>query len=201
MVWDISSKFNIVLSYRGRQFSRYSVVIFIFAAFLFFLVFSAFSSAWSEEIFMTKKDFITEAFKGGSSEKLSLIFKGEVKEVSKKIMGHKYRKVRFRYWKNNTRTAWILKRIGKVMPITAGFIVENCKIASVHVLVYRESHGWEIKYPFFRDQFGGMFLVEGYKLNRQVDGITGATLSVNSMKKMTELALALHSLVPEIDCP
>lgn len=155
----------------------------------------------SEEVFLSKKDFLTEAFSADTPKKKSLFFKGEVKEISRKIMGHKYSKVRFKYWQADTRTAWILERIGKVRPITAGFIIDNCRIASVHVLVYRESHGWEIKYPFFRDQFEGMTLKEDFKLNKKVDGITGATLSVNSMGKMAALSLALHSFVPEITCP
>ena len=93
-----------------------------------------------------------------------------------------------------------LQEIGKVELITAGFIVENCRISSVHVLVYRETHGWEVKYPSFRDQFVGVNMIADYKLDKSIDGISGATLSVNSMEKMTRLALAMNSLVPEINC-
>jgi hypothetical protein len=115
-------------------------------------------------------------------------------------MGSKYKKVLMRYWVGGQRTAWIINRIGKVKPITAGFIIENCKIVSIHVLVYRESHGWEIKYPSFRDQFKGIGMKDDYKLDKDIDGISGATLSVNSMRIMTSLALAMHSLVPDMKC-
>ena len=154
----------------------------------------------SEEVLLSKKDFLEEAFSADTPKNKSLFFKGEVKEISRKIMGHKYSKVRFKYWRSDSRTALILERIGKVMPITAGFIINNCKIASVHVLVYRESHGWEIRYPLFRDQFEGVHLIKDYTLNKKIDGITGATLSVNSMKKMTQLALAMHNKIPDIGC-
>ena len=105
-----------------------------------------------------------------------------------------------RYWVGGQRTAWIINRIGKVKPITAGVIIENCKIISIHVLVYRESHGWEIKYPSFRDQFKGIGMKNNYKLDKDIDGVSGATLSVNSMRIMTSLALAMHSLVPDMTC-
>ena len=43
--------------------------------------------------------------------------------------------------------------IGKYKPITAGFVINDCKIKSSHVIVYREQHGYEIKYPTFLSQF------------------------------------------------
>jgi Na+-transporting NADH:ubiquinone oxidoreductase subunit NqrC len=41
---------------------------------------------------------------------------------------------------------------------------------------------------------------DNYKLDKDIDGISGATLSVNSMRIMTSLALAMHSLVPDMKC-
>ena len=69
-----------------------------------------------------------------------------------------------------SKNCLILERIGKVELITAGFIVENCRISSVHVLVYRETHGWEVKYPSFRDQFVGVNMIADYKLDKSIDG-------------------------------
>ena len=60
-------------------------------------------------------------------------------------MGENYRKAIFSYWVKDNKTIWILNSIGKYKPITAGFVVENCKIDSAHVLVYREQIGYEIK--------------------------------------------------------
>ena len=165
---------------------------------LFFIVISYNASA--EDGLISKEQFIEKAFGKKDASKGRLIFKEEVKTTAQKIMGSKYKKVLMRYWIEGNRTAWILNRIGKVKPITAGFIIENCKIVSVHVLVYRESHGWEVKYPSFRDQFKGIGMKNEYKLDKGIDGISGATLSVNSMRIMTRLALAMHSLVPNMTC-
>jgi hypothetical protein len=58
--------------------------------------------------------------------------------------------------------------------------------------VFRESRGWEVKYPFFTDQFARIGLTGEGELDRQIDGITGATLSVQAMKRMARVALRLH---------
>ena len=165
---------------------------------LFFVVFSYPSS--SDDALLSKEQFIEVAFGNKEALKGKLRFKDEVKTAAQKIMGNKYKKVLMRYWIEGNRTAWILNRIGKVKPITAGFIIEDCKIVSVHVLVYRESHGWEIKYPSFRDQFGGIGMQKNLKLDKSIDGISGATMSVSSMRIMTRLALAMNELVPDIKC-
>ena len=204
---DTSSKKNIKLpsknygEWRKRQHNKYlqgPLLVFILSALFFFFFLG--KTSFSEEVLLSREGFIKTAFQKDVPEKKSLFFKGEVKEIAQKIMGQHYKKIRFKYWLYNSRSAWILNRIGKVRFITAGFIIDNCKIASVHVLVYRESHGWEIKYPLFRDQFEGVHLIRDYILNKKIDGITGATLSVNSMKKMTQLALAMHNKIPDIGC-
>ena len=167
---------------------------------LFIGLFFNSKNVFSEEVFLSKKDFLKIAFSDEMPKRKGLRFKGEVKEIAQKIMGSNYKKIRMKYWRQDQKTAWILERIGKVELITAGFIVENCRISSVHVLIYRETHGWEVKYPSFRDQFVGVNMIADYKLDKSIDGISGATLSVNSMEKMTRLALAMNSLVPEINC-
>ena len=165
---------------------------------LFFIVFS--HQVSSEDGLLSKEQFIEKAFGKKDVSKGKLRFKEEVKTTAQKIMGSKYKKILMRYWIEGNRTAWILNRIGKVKPITAGFIIEDCKVVSVHVLVYRESHGWEIKYPSFRDQFEGIGMQKKLKLDKRIDGISGATMSVNSMRIMTRLALAMNQLVPDIKC-
>ena len=178
------------------------IITTILSSFLFLFVFNLlFSfSASSEDVFLSKENFLKIAFEDDIPRRKGLRFKGEVKEIAQNIMGSNYKKIRMKYWRQEGKTAWILERIGKVKLITAGFIVENCRISSIHVLVYRETHGWEVKYPSFRDQFVGINMSDEFKLNKRIDGIAGATLSVSSMEKMARLALAMNSLVPEIDC-
>jgi uncharacterized protein with FMN-binding domain len=86
-----------------------------------------------------------------------------------------------------------LEEIGKEQPITTGIVVEDGKIDQVKVLVFRESRGFEVRYPFFTDQFRGATLREGLDLDREIDGISGATLSVRALTKLARLALLLHA--------
>ncbi len=108
-------------------------------------------------------------------------------------MGSHYQLSSIPYWSQNGRSVWVLEDIGKYKPITAGFVVTaDGKLERVKVLVYRESHGWEIKHAFFTRQFKGAGLKYDKKLDQSIDGISGATLSVGALKRMSALALLLH---------
>ena len=100
--------------------------------------------------------------------------------------------LRVRYWHRDRRTAWILDEIGKERPITVGIVVEDDAASMVRVLEFRESRGWEVRYHFFTDQFNDVRLDRGDELDRQIDGITGATLSVNAVTRAVRLALFLY---------
>ncbi|RMD90438.1 MAG: FMN-binding protein, partial [Alphaproteobacteria bacterium] len=72
--------------------------------------------------------------------------------------------------------------------------VEEGALREVAVLVYRESRGGEIRYPYFRDQFVGARLGDDLALDADIDGISGATLSVHAMQRMARLALYLDGV-------
>ena len=144
--------------------------------------------------------FLSETFNGNVPKKQRLIVKGEAKDQIKSIMGNKYNKRLFSYWQNDTKQVWILNSIGKYKPITAGFAIQNCSVKSAHVIVYREQHGYEIKYPFFLTQFTDAKIDSTLKLNTKIDNISAATLSVNSMKRMAKMALLLSKLSNENSC-
>lgn len=115
------------------------------------------------------------------------------------ILGHSFRGLRIRYWGRGSQSAWIFEEIGKELPITVGVSVEGEAIVDVSILEYRESRGGEVRYPFFTSQFKGLTLRtkdERLGLNGHIDGITGATLSVNALKKVATLALFCHQLSP-----
>ncbi|MDB6061687.1 MAG: FMN-binding protein [Verrucomicrobiaceae bacterium] len=106
-------------------------------------------------------------------------------------LGHRYPQARIRYWRVAAKTAWLLEETGKEYPIGAGFVVTDNHIERAQVLVYRESRGEEIHLPAFLRQFIGAQL-DGDHLSRKIDGITGATLSVNAMQRMAQAALVLN---------
>ena len=61
----------------------------------------------------------------------------------------------------------------KYKPITAAFTVQDCQINSAHVLIYREQHGYEIKYPSFLTQFKDIKINNKFCLTRNIDNISG----------------------------
>lgn len=153
--------------------------------------------AWGDDpsairLYQSSEQFIAAAFAGNTPTKRTLWLRGDVKRSVARIMGHRYRGLRIRYWQRGARTAWILEEIGKERPITAGFVVQQGRIESVRVLEYRESRGWEVRYPFFLAQFDGAALLGDERLDRTIDSISGATLSVRAMTRMSRLALFLH---------
>ena len=111
------------------------------------------------------------------------------------ILGHEYTGLRIRYWKQDDRTAWILDEIGKEKPITTGIVVNQGRIERVRVLVFRESRGWEVRHAFFTDQFDNAALKTGSELDRTIDNISGATLSVRAVTRLARVALLLDQAV------
>lgn len=148
----------------------------------------------AEDVYLDPEAFIAQSFENEPEQKVLWLTK-EIKASIQSILGHDYTGLRIRYWQQNNRTAWILEEIGKTKPITAGFLIENDAMLSMQVLIYRESHGWEVRYPFFTDQFSGLQLDEDNRLDKKIDGISGATLSVNALTRLARLALYLHKEV------
>lgn len=118
-----------------------------------------------------------------------------LKSRVERVLGHAYGGLRVRYWQQGGRTAWVLDEIGKEEPITFGVVVDQGQVQGIEVLAYRESRGWEVRHAFFRKQFEGARLGAEDQLDRRIDGITGATLSVNAMRKVARVALVLANEV------
>ncbi len=143
--------------------------------------------------YQTPGDFLSESFAGHVPEQGMVWISGKRKAAVKNILGHRYPSLRVHYWRKQQRSVWILHEIGKEKPITAGLIVNHGRLERIKVLVYRESRGWEVRYPFFTDQFIGARPGKNDNLDRHIDGISGATLSTRAMKKLAALALYLDA--------
>jgi hypothetical protein len=137
--------------------------------------------------------FIDEVFKGSPPAAKRLWLTGDIKQVATQILGHPPNSLRLRYWGQGHRSAWVLEETGKEKLITVGIVIAQNRIERLKVLVFRESRGWEVRHDFFTKQFNDARLLENKQLHKHIDGISGATLSVRALKKLSRLALYLHT--------
>ncbi len=147
--------------------------------------------AHARGVYMSPEDFITGAFGKSQPRPRVMWLTKDIRPGIRAILGHDPKVMRLRYWADDGRSAWILEEIGKEEPITVGIVVEKGHIEQMQVLVYRESRGSEVRHPFFTSQFSGATLGDDMMLDRTIDGISGATLSVRALKKLARLALYL----------
>lgn len=169
--------------------NKFAASFILAIAFLVFML-----PANAKGVYQTEEDFLLEVFSGKVPDQKRLILKSKLRKPIEKILRHPYSGMRIKYWQNNNQTAWILEEIGKEYPITFGMVVSNGKIAKAKVLIFREIRGWEVKYPAFTRQFVGATF-DGEKLDKNIDGVSGATLSVWAMTKIAKIALILDAYV------
>jgi len=135
--------------------------------------------------------FVTEAMVGRDPIPATIWITGSRAQRVEQILGHRSKVARIRYWRSGTRCAFVLDEVAHTEPITAGFVVQDGVLIAARVLVYRESRGAEVRNEGFLDRLVGSRLDAELGLDRSVDGITGATLSVSAMTRMARLALYL----------
>ena len=133
------------------------------------------------------------------SESKTLWLDKNIQNKISQILSHNYPKLRLRYKRyqstEHQQTVWFLDEIGKERPISFGISIINNQVDLIRVLVFRESRGGEIQMQAFSEQFNQIALNQEMRLNKRIDGITGATMSVSAMKKIARVALMLHQQV------
>jgi hypothetical protein len=149
-------------------------------------------AAWADT---SVDDFLGKAFPGVTPASHVLWLQAPVRSRALAVLGHEYVGMRVKYWVSGSRTAWVLDEIGKERPITLGVVVEGGHIRALSILAYRESRGSEVGQAFFLRQFTDAALGKDDRLNHDIDGITGATLSVAAVGRMARLALVFDQTV------
>jgi hypothetical protein len=144
-----------------------------------------------DEVYQSREAFVEESFPNGAPATRTIWVAGDLKQQVRELLGRDLGRLRVRYWTRGGRTAWILEEVGKIEEITSGVVIQDGRIERLKVLIYRESRGWEVRFPFFTDQFRDATLEPDLHLDRSVDGISGATLSVHAITTVARLALLL----------
>jgi len=150
------------------------------------------STAYAKGTYQPPDEFVKQSFDAQPPDASIIWIKGELREQIESILQHSFNSKRVRYWQRGERSVWVLDEIGKKKPITVGIVIDADKISQLKVLVFRETRGWEVRYPFFSEQFNNATLTGQQQLNQTIDGISGATLSVRALKKLARIALLLN---------
>ena len=107
------------------------------------------------------------------------------------------------YWtisQNDTTIAYafIDNVKGKSMPITFMVILDkNGSIINTSIIKYREAYGGEVDNERWLAQFVNRNNNSSYKIGKNIDGITGATISVNSLSKGIQKIVLLFSHIKD----
>lgn len=153
----------------------------------------------SQGRYLETSDYLRVVFPVDKPDPSTIWITKEIRDSAKESLGYAISSLRVRYWQRERRTAWIFDEIGKERPITVGVVIEDDAASMVRVLEFRESRGWEVRYPFFTDQFNELTLDTRDEIDGQIDGITGATLSVEAVTRVVRLALFLYRYTGEIN--
>ena len=73
---------------------------------------------------------------------------------------------------------------GKSQPITyAVFFDETGAVSQSHIIKYREPIGGQVSHKYWLGQFLGKSTDSEYQVGTDIDGISGATISVNAVTR------------------
>ncbi len=187
---DTPQRFHLTALARAAGDARLRAFLFLLVAFVLPATVQA-----GNQVFLEPGKFMEEVFDGEVPAPKKMWLTRTVREEIEEILTEPVAGLSLDYWRRGDETAWILESVGKERPITVGVAVGNDGILRLDVLVYREDRGWEVRYPFFTDQFRGAQTDARGALTQRVDGITGATLSVRALKRIARAALYLHRQV------
>ncbi len=158
-----------------------TIVILYITVFLYFLIGGIREDA-EELIFSTYGEDIQVDFKKWNPPQEIKIY-SEKKARSRFMFDHVY------VWKisesNSLVGVAILDNVlGKSLPITylTCFNMDG-QLINAHIVKYREDYGYEVGNKRWLNQFIGLGINSDFIIGKNIDGISGATISVNSVTR------------------
>jgi len=190
---------KIFIAFRSCNFYltfSFSLVSFVF---LSTFTFAEEEKKFQLQVYLTKKQAFEIAFPGADEIKKERLWldKGQIRAIEEELMS-KIHETRFTFYtgiKNGKPMGSMLidNIIGKSFPITFMTVLNtDGTVRDVEIMVYREPQGWEVKYKSFRSQFYGK---DSSSNPAKILSISGATLSVNSVKRGVYKALAVYKVL------
>jgi Na+-translocating ferredoxin:NAD+ oxidoreductase RnfG subunit len=160
-------------------------------------------AAWADRAYLKEADAPREMFPTAvAAERKQLELNDEQLAALGKALGRKIEAKTYPYLevKDEHRGVmgfvFLLDVIGQSQPITfAVGIGLDGTLRDVTVMVYRETHGDEITDKRFRKQFAGKRVADPLVLGKDIDAITGATISSRAATFAARKALRLAELL------
>lgn len=155
------------------------------------------SLEFSERIYLTQDQALNTVFPKATTVKESQFqLNTEQQEAIETAMGMTLKQTNYTVhtgYNNDTFLgyAYVLDQLGKYYPITMiVHILPDNSVGNVRIMVYRERIGAEVRKNRFLKQFRKKTLKSTLLVDRDIDGITGATIS--SWSVATAVKKALH---------
>lgn len=138
--------------------------------------------------------FLKKVFQDGVPEPEYIWITPTIRPILEEILTHDYKGLRIKYWRKNERAVWILEELAKDTTVCAGVVVIQGKIHELEILSAEGRYGSLVKNEKFTAQFKNVGGDGNKRLTRSIDGISGATISVNTVSRLARLALALDEI-------
>lgn len=145
--------------------------------------------------YATEIETVERVFPNTTYEKITIEITQELREKISKSMGKKFydKQVQFYKIKKNDEVlaySIVMNVVGKTKKITFMVSIDfEGRVQSVDILVFRESQGYEIKNKRWLNQFYGKNKKDKLRVKRDIDNISGATLSARAITKGVKKAL------------
>lgn len=174
-----------------------------FIAFIIFgLSFTSYTPHVEASTYATEREILEMAFQGAEIEKRGVKITSEMRKEIKALMkGRLFRLFRRRVY------FYVAKRGGETLgyATVAAEIAKKERIIFMVVLeregvvksvdILREEKGYEIQNPDWRKQFEGKSLKDPLRLRRDIDSVSGATLSARAVTRGVKKVLAVFKIV------
>jgi len=130
-------------------------------------------------VYLTADEARAELFPGVAFESVPITLSSEQTQEIERRSGQRVRRPKLELWRGAAGEWFFVDRVlGKHEDITYALgIGADGRVVGVEILEYRETYGGEIRREEWRRQFVGRSSSDALALGREVDNISGATLS------------------------
>lgn len=146
---------------------------------------------WSKKLKAKVENTVTSTFSVSEFILEKIIVDDEIEENTKRTIEHNL----YRITNQDTNLGYLFVDQTPSMKDVFDFAVifsNDLKVLNTKVLIYREQHGRQIGAKRWLKQFLGLTPDSRPQLGKDIDGISGATISANSMTN------AMHDLLVDI---